>query len=179
MDSRPPPRARDCRWRSNGASNEGGHSYMAFRSSGPLNGFKRSLHEGGAPPSPPFYIYKENQPSPCRFTRRTSPPLVYFQGEPLPCPSRSDAGLSAWAPAVRISDASAHLAQATALRSSCAGRARRRPNPRRLAREPTTQGSQPTVACMDSHSAQGWLPLTFCSVCQPLGHSVETEWPSV
>lgn len=31
----------------NGASNEGGHSYQFFNSSGPLNGFKRSLHEGG------------------------------------------------------------------------------------------------------------------------------------
>ena len=31
----------------NGASNEGGHSYEFFNSSGPLNGFKRSLHEGG------------------------------------------------------------------------------------------------------------------------------------
>ena len=30
-----------------GASNEGGHSYEFFSSSGPLNGFKRSLHEGG------------------------------------------------------------------------------------------------------------------------------------
>lgn len=31
----------------NGASNEGGHSYTFFNSSGPLHGFKRSLHEGG------------------------------------------------------------------------------------------------------------------------------------
>lgn len=31
----------------NGASNEGGHSYMFFNSSGPLQGYKRSLHEGG------------------------------------------------------------------------------------------------------------------------------------
>ena len=31
----------------NGASNEGGHSYTFFNSSGGLNGFKRSLHEGG------------------------------------------------------------------------------------------------------------------------------------
>ena len=31
----------------NGASNEGGHDYNFFNSSGPLNGFKRSLHEGG------------------------------------------------------------------------------------------------------------------------------------
>lgn len=32
----------------NGASNEGGqHSYMTFASSGPLKGYKRSLHEGG------------------------------------------------------------------------------------------------------------------------------------
>uniref|UniRef100_A0A7S4DKW1 Sulfatase N-terminal domain-containing protein n=1 Tax=Lotharella globosa TaxID=91324 RepID=A0A7S4DKW1_9EUKA len=31
----------------NGASNEGGHSYMFFNSSGPLKGYKRSLHEGG------------------------------------------------------------------------------------------------------------------------------------
>eukprot|EP00118_Oscarella_pearsei_P028982 m.3398 g.3398 ORF g.3398 m.3398 type:complete len:472 (+) comp9346_c0_seq1:2159-3574(+) len=31
----------------NGAHNEGGHSYQFFDSSGPLQGFKRSLHEGG------------------------------------------------------------------------------------------------------------------------------------
>jgi len=31
----------------NGASNEGGHNYQFFESSGPLQGFKRSLHEGG------------------------------------------------------------------------------------------------------------------------------------
>jgi len=31
----------------NGAHNEGGHKYEFFESSGPLNGFKRSLHEGG------------------------------------------------------------------------------------------------------------------------------------
>lgn len=31
----------------NGAHNEGGHSYQFFESSGPLRGFKRSLHEGG------------------------------------------------------------------------------------------------------------------------------------
>lgn len=31
----------------NGASNEGNHGYEFFSSSGPLNGFKRSLHEGG------------------------------------------------------------------------------------------------------------------------------------
>ena len=31
----------------NGASNEGGHNYEVFKSSGPLKGFKRSLHEGG------------------------------------------------------------------------------------------------------------------------------------
>ena len=28
-------------------SNEGNHGYRFFNSSGPLNGFKRSLHEGG------------------------------------------------------------------------------------------------------------------------------------
>jgi arylsulfatase A-like enzyme len=31
----------------NGPHNEGGHSYMFFNSSGPLRGYKRSLHEGG------------------------------------------------------------------------------------------------------------------------------------
>ena len=31
----------------NGASNEGGHSYLFFNSSGPLRGFKRCLTEGG------------------------------------------------------------------------------------------------------------------------------------
>eukprot|EP00047_Mylnosiga_fluctuans_P015276 m.44822 g.44822 ORF g.44822 m.44822 type:complete len:347 (+) comp5846_c0_seq1:1171-2211(+) len=31
----------------NGAHNEGGHSYTFFNSSGYLNGFKRSLHDGG------------------------------------------------------------------------------------------------------------------------------------
>lgn len=31
----------------NGAHNEGGHSYQFFESSGPLRGYKRSLHEGG------------------------------------------------------------------------------------------------------------------------------------
>ncbi|XP_011409959.1 PREDICTED: steryl-sulfatase-like [Amphimedon queenslandica] len=31
----------------NGAHNEGGHSYKFFESSGPLRGYKRSLHEGG------------------------------------------------------------------------------------------------------------------------------------
>eukprot|EP01102_Stenamoeba_stenopodia_P011613 TRINITY_DN3588_c0_g1_i2.p1 TRINITY_DN3588_c0_g1~~TRINITY_DN3588_c0_g1_i2.p1 ORF type:complete len:481 (-),score=66.13 TRINITY_DN3588_c0_g1_i2:81-1523(-) len=31
----------------NGASNEGGHNYMFFRSSGPLRGYKRYLYEGG------------------------------------------------------------------------------------------------------------------------------------
>ncbi|XP_065191456.1 steryl-sulfatase-like [Sycon ciliatum] len=31
----------------NGAHNEGTHSYQFFESSGPLRGFKRSLHEGG------------------------------------------------------------------------------------------------------------------------------------
>jgi arylsulfatase A len=31
----------------NGAHSEGGHDYTFFASSGPLNGFKRSLHEGG------------------------------------------------------------------------------------------------------------------------------------
>ena len=31
----------------NGASNEGGHDFAFFNSSGPLRGFKRSLHEGG------------------------------------------------------------------------------------------------------------------------------------
>ena len=31
----------------NGASNEGGHNYEVFNSSGPLHGYKRSLHEGG------------------------------------------------------------------------------------------------------------------------------------
>lgn len=30
----------------NGASNEGNHGYDFFSSSGPLNGFKRSLHGG-------------------------------------------------------------------------------------------------------------------------------------
>ena len=31
----------------NGAHNEGGHNYRFFESSGPLQGYKRSLHEGG------------------------------------------------------------------------------------------------------------------------------------
>ncbi|XP_065921017.1 N-acetylgalactosamine-6-sulfatase-like [Dysidea avara] len=31
----------------NGAHNKGGHSYKFFESSGPLRGFKRSVHEGG------------------------------------------------------------------------------------------------------------------------------------
>ena len=31
----------------NGASNEGNHNYEVFKSSGPLKGYKRSLHEGG------------------------------------------------------------------------------------------------------------------------------------
>jgi arylsulfatase A-like enzyme len=31
----------------NGAHNEGGHSYKFFESSGPLRGYKRSVHEGG------------------------------------------------------------------------------------------------------------------------------------
>ena len=33
-------------------------------------------------PSLPLHIYKENHPSPCVFTRRTIPPLVYLLGEP-------------------------------------------------------------------------------------------------
>ena len=47
-----------------------------------VRGVRRHALNPGIPPLP-FTIYKENHPSPCIFTRRTTSPLVYSQEERL------------------------------------------------------------------------------------------------